>query len=1077
MRWSAMLAAAAMLVTLLGVLGATTGGQTASAAPGSPGVPGAPQVLFQEDFERGTGITELENYASASGATYTADPFWLDATACNGFILNQMSTFPGGSFCAGRASEFTQVQRKAAALGLLNTPQNSAINRAVSSNTSSNGPANARQFVSSQLSLPTNGRFITFSVDAAATDCAVGNHPLLRFYLTNAAGTETPVSTSAINPCTDPRGQTATITGAPVTYGRFTANSSLLSTSASLGITMRNQQGNGIGNDGAFDNIRVLDVTPQLDKSFSPATVPTGGTSTLTLTVTNTSELAEKVGWSFTDTLPTGLRVRNPANIGGTCVATVSAAAGATAIGVTAGRLNAGQASCTITVDVTSNTVGISANCAANITASLGINLPACASVSFVAAPFSCTADLVYGLNSTGEVLAINRTTGASTQQAYFPAGASILLNGLGMSADGRYAFATAQSGTKTVYRYDTTAGSASVLGSIPQAAAGTLFMGAVNPVDGYYYVAGTTGTQYVFYAFDPVTNTSLGERFRIPAAAPGFVYSDLAFDGRGRAFIVSSSANGTATANPLLVIDSPPTDGGAATTRPLAYAAPATAGFHGIAFGNDGYLYAQYIGTPNRVLARIDPNSGAAVSSTSILNPSGTVNAAVGDLASCSLPSTLTAQKNIAGRYASGDQFTVTITGNGVALGNTGTTSGATVGLQAAPSATAGAIVGVPTRTYTITETPSAGTVPANYRSTWECRNTSAGNAVVASGTGTSGSVTMPSTTAAGSHIVCAFTNTPIPTWTIAKQAWRGTAPLAQGAVVHPGDVITYRVTATNPTATSVTDAILRDDLSAVLDDAAFVSGSGELVIAGGAALAVADPIGTQLVTAPFSIPAASTAVLSYRVTVSGDAWSSTLTNVVSGSAGTPALPLPPQPCPTACTTTHVTPTPVQIQKVGEAATGDVVAMDGSEWAIYVAMTGGTALIDPVPAAMSGGSPVTGLFREVTLAAGTYWLQETRALDGFALLAERVPFTVAADGSVSLGAATASNIELVDVDGIRTIRVEDVPALDLPEAGGPGTTWIYTAGIALVLCGTAVGAIRLARRRALAATSRGTGV
>jgi hypothetical protein len=55
-----------------------------------------------------------------------------------------------------------------------------------------------------------------------------------------------------------------------------------------------NVNGGGGGNDHGFDNITILDVTPQLDKSFSPSVVGVGQPSTLTFTVTNTDELASK---------------------------------------------------------------------------------------------------------------------------------------------------------------------------------------------------------------------------------------------------------------------------------------------------------------------------------------------------------------------------------------------------------------------------------------------------------------------------------------------------------------------------------------------------------------------------------------------------------------------------------------------------------------------------------------------------------------------------------------------------------------------------------------------------------------
>lgn len=71
-----------------------------------------------------------------------------------------------------------------------------------------------------------------------------------------------------------------------VNVGTYTSNGSLLFNGSTLGIRMQNANGSGVGNDAAFDNIRILDVTPQLDKAFTPTSVKTGGTSTLTFTVT-----------------------------------------------------------------------------------------------------------------------------------------------------------------------------------------------------------------------------------------------------------------------------------------------------------------------------------------------------------------------------------------------------------------------------------------------------------------------------------------------------------------------------------------------------------------------------------------------------------------------------------------------------------------------------------------------------------------------------------------------------------------------------------------------------------------------
>ncbi|WP_158277142.1 DUF7507 domain-containing protein [Serinibacter arcticus] len=362
-------------------------------------MPSDPPVLYEETFENYGGadsdVVNLPDYSSGQGVTYTADPFWLDVLMCNGFLLTfQAPENPPAGYCGNFLSEWRDVRVKAYALGLLNSPADPETNRAVSSNTSGSTADNQRQFVSSQIPLAANGRFVTFSVDAAATACFTNYAPLLRFYLTDAIGNETPVSTSAINPCTDSRTQVYEGLGQVVHYGSFAANSSVLLTTPTVGVTMRNEHGGGGGNDGAFDNIRILDVTPQLDKAFVPAIAPVGGTSTLTFTVTNSSELAAKDGWSFTDTLPAGLIVASPASVGGTCQASTTTAAGSSSIVISEGSLGAGEVSCTITVPVTHSAVqaGQSAplsfeNCAANISPSLGLNLPGCAPVTFVSNP------------------------------------------------------------------------------------------------------------------------------------------------------------------------------------------------------------------------------------------------------------------------------------------------------------------------------------------------------------------------------------------------------------------------------------------------------------------------------------------------------------------------------------------------------------------------------------------------------------------------------------------------------------------------------------------------------------------
>lgn len=405
---SACVATAAPAAAVSGPSGSTTqaadsplarqsaGGLRALAnAPGNPGVPSAPEVLFEEDFENtdGTAPVILDDYQSVDGHTYTAAPTWL--TNCNGAIVNFSIPHTQLGNCAQAASS-ANLRQLAYALGVHGGASDAETNDAVSAYTEGNPGANLSEFetVNPIPLAGGSGRFLTFSVDASAKNCGV-SAPQYRFSFLSASGAATPVG-GQINACTSsktvPAPTVGPVAATDISVGTYTSNGSVLFEGASLGIRMVNANGSGIGNDAAFDNIRILDVTPQLDKAFAPARVPVGGTSTLTLTVTNTSELAAKSGWGFTDELPAGLTVGSPATVGGTCTADVTAAAGSDSIVVANGALAAGAESCTITVPVTSDTATSYTNGADNITGVTGIDLPGDSTVEFVVPPaFSCT--------------------------------------------------------------------------------------------------------------------------------------------------------------------------------------------------------------------------------------------------------------------------------------------------------------------------------------------------------------------------------------------------------------------------------------------------------------------------------------------------------------------------------------------------------------------------------------------------------------------------------------------------------------------------------------------------------------
>ncbi len=149
--------------------------------------------------------------------------------------------------------------------------------------------------------------------------------------------------------------------------------------------------------------------------------------------------------------------------------------------------------------------------------------------------------------------------------------------------------------------------------------------------------------------------------------------------------------------------------------------------------------------------------------------------------------------------------------------------------------------------------------------------------------------------------------------------------------------------------------------------------------------------------------------------------------------------------------------PCALQVQKVGEPGSGGApVPMAGSEWKLYGAASGG----DPLAYQFTGIG--TGLFQAINLLPGTYWLQETKALDGFELLAQRVGVTISPSGALTLAPGSPGNVTLVTVNGTITLQIEDIPKFDLPDAGGSGTVPFYLAGIVMVGVAAVLGALRL---------------
>ena len=387
----------------------------------APLVAAAQTVVYQEDFENSTdaSATGAQSYSVAGdsyvgttppGQTYTAAPDWLNGMYCNGVIASAgNSTQPSWTIATtpspdnkcrtqSGAQSYNAVRTLARGMGVVfgggdNNHVVSAYTEcpAGTCSTIGSGAINGVMFQTVNLIPVTANRYYTFRADVGAKNCpavAVGTttagDPQFQFQMIDGGGVATNIG-GILNPCTTGRTTTSVVNlqtspfGSPTNiYSKqITASTAIKYTGSQLGVKMYNASGATFGNDAAFDNIRILDVTPSVSKAFSPATVTAGGNTTLTFTVTNSSDNLAKPGWEFTDNLPVGMTLAST-TVGGTCrnfantgtPANLVGGVGATSITLR-GSL-AAVASCTATVTVqvgTTITTPTLQNCGSNFSA------------------------------------------------------------------------------------------------------------------------------------------------------------------------------------------------------------------------------------------------------------------------------------------------------------------------------------------------------------------------------------------------------------------------------------------------------------------------------------------------------------------------------------------------------------------------------------------------------------------------------------------------------------------------------------------------------------------------------------
>lgn len=115
----------------------------------------------------------------------------------------------------------------------------------------------------------------------------------------------------------------------------------------------------------------ALATPPTFSKTFSPDNIGSGSQSSLVYTITNVDSFVIN-DVAFTNTLPANVSLANPALAETSCSnATLTAADGGTSVTLSGGSI-AANASCTVTVRVTSSTVGTHTNTTGDLTSDQG---------------------------------------------------------------------------------------------------------------------------------------------------------------------------------------------------------------------------------------------------------------------------------------------------------------------------------------------------------------------------------------------------------------------------------------------------------------------------------------------------------------------------------------------------------------------------------------------------------------------------------------------------------------------------------------------------------------------------------
>ena len=371
------------------------------------GNPAQSGLQFTENLPANLFVAPVPNLANTCGGTVTA-------TAGAGII-----PFTGGSLAAGVASCTISVDVTSAFVATYNNPPSRILNATATMDTSG---------VNATLDVLENAEVAKSFLPATIP---VGTASVLTITLANVNGAPitgvafTDTYAGAIVNTGTPGGATTcggTVTaaagansvalsgGTVPAFGSCTVTVNVTGTAPGAqantipvgGVTSANAGANAVAASATLTAV----ARPTVTKAYAPAEIGSGGTSSLTITLANANAATAIGGVAFTDTQP-GPVTTVPATVATTCGGTPSQAANSVSL---AGGTIPAAGSCTVTVQVTSATLGAHANTIAAgdvSSANAGTN----------AAP----------ANATLTVLAAPTVAKAFTPASIYPNGASVL--------------------------------------------------------------------------------------------------------------------------------------------------------------------------------------------------------------------------------------------------------------------------------------------------------------------------------------------------------------------------------------------------------------------------------------------------------------------------------------------------------------------------------------------------------------------------------------------------------------------------------------------------------------------------